>query len=133
MDVKKFFTIFGNNYALTISNWVKSYFKSLNYYLLTDTALFLASLEFDGGIEGVRKKYAELESRYIKDYKLFTDFVLQVNMLSWAHDKLRDEGFAGREEWIELYSNLYYQARDLFYDTWENDDIACDYYFEKTD
>ena len=129
MDIKSYF---GDKYVPSMVRWITNYFKEVGYELLTNTAEVLASVEEEGA-EKVREKYVELESKYITDYKLFTDFVMQVNMLSWAHDKLREEGFDNREEWIKLYSNLYYQARDLFYDTWENDDIACDYYFEKTD
>ena len=133
MNLERFFIIFGNDYAKTISNWVKSYFNGVNYDLLTDTSFQLWSIALEGGLDCVKSKYKELSSKYINEYKLFTDFVLQVNMLSWAHDKLRDEGFADREEWIDLYSDLYYEARDLFYDTFGNNNEACDYYFEKTD
>ena len=118
-------------YINAVDKYIRRYFSANNYSMLTDAARQLCYAEFEN--KDVRKKYVELESKYIKDYKLFTDFVVQVNMLSWASDMLLKNGFDDRCEWVDLYSDLYYQAKDLFYDTWGNDDIACDYFFDMTD
>ena len=120
-------------YASSIADYVRAYFMGNGYKLLTPTAYELALAEYIGGKEDAKKVYNTLFNRYKDDYKKLTDLVMQVNMLSWANDTLIHQGFEGREEWLEFYAELYYEARDSFYDTYSGNDEACGYYFETTD
>lgn len=70
---------------------------------------------------------------YGNNYKDFTELVMAINMLSWGNDQLRKQDIEGREEYIQYYSELYYESRDAFYNKFENDSEACDYFFEMTD
>jgi hypothetical protein len=58
---------------------------------------------------------------------------MSINMLSWGNDQLRKQGIDEREPWIKVYSDLYYESRDKFYDLFKDDRKACDYFFETTD
>lgn len=132
MEVKEVF-FSSEDYASSIANYVRTYFQGNGYNLLTPAAYELALAEWIGGLEDVRKVYTNLYKRYASDYKKFTDLVMQVNMLSWANNTLIRQGFDGRGEYLEFYSELYYEARDSFYDTYSGNEEACDYYFNTTD
>ena len=132
MEVKEVF-LSSEDYASSIANYVRAYFQGNGYNLLTPAAYELALAEWIGGLEDVKKVYGNLFARYKEDYKKLTDLVMQVNMLSWANDTLMRQGFEGREEYLEFYSELYYKAKDSFYDIYSGNEEACDYYFNTTD
>lgn len=85
------------------------------------------------GEEDVEDTYKRVKESWLCDYKAFTEVVIALNMLSWANDALRKQGFDGREKFISLYANLYYRARDDFYERYTGNDEATDYFFEMTD
>ena len=81
----------------------------------------------------MKETYENVKSSWLGDYKAWTEVVIALSMLSFAHDQLRKQGFDGRDEFIRLYSDLYYKAKDDFYDKYEGDEDACDWFFEMTD
>ena len=83
--------------------------------------------------EDVEDTYKRVKEAWLNDYKAFTEVVIALNMLSWAHKALQDQGIDGRDEYIDLYADLYYRARDDFYEKWGENREACDYFFEMTD
>lgn len=85
------------------------------------------------GEEDVEDTYKRVKESWLCDYKAFTEVVIALNMLSWANDALRKQGFDGREKFISLYADLYYRARDDFYERYTGNDEATDYFFEMTD
>ena len=85
------------------------------------------------GKKEVEDTYKIVKNGWIGDYMAFTEVVIALNMLSWAHHALSKQGIDGRDEFIELYADMYYQARKDFYDRWESNQEACDYFFEMTD
>lgn len=85
------------------------------------------------GKDDVEDTYRRVKDEWLSDYKAFTEVVIALNMLSWAHNALMRQGVDGREEFIRLYADLYYRARTDFYEKWESNQEACDHFFEMTD
>lgn len=85
------------------------------------------------GKDDVLDTYKRVKNEWLSDYKAFTEVVIALNMLSWAHNALKAQGFDGRDEFIELYASLYRQAVRDFYDKYDGNTEACDYFFEMTD
>ena len=132
MKVQEYFNdVF--NYAYGVEEWIKKYFKSVNYEIEYTFASDLALVDWYGKQEDVKETYQRIKNNWIDDYKAFTEAVMCINMLSWANDQLIKQGFDDREEWVEFYSELYYQARDDFYNKYENNEESCDYFFKTTD
>ena len=85
------------------------------------------------GATEVRDTYGRVKKEWLDDYKAFTEVVIALNMLSWAHNALRKQGIDGRDGFIRLYSELYHAATRDFYDKYDGNREACDYFFEMTD
>ena len=85
----------------------------------------LAEIEGTAGVIETAKK----AWKYWKtDYKWATEIIMVINFLAWYH----------YEEDVNiplssLYSELYYKYMDLFYEQFEGDSEATDYFFEMTD
>lgn len=83
------------------------------------------------GKDSIKETYETVRKEWIDDYKYFTEFVMCLNWKSWEHFH------RGNDEMSRLYSDLYYQARNLFYEHYEGDDSekkkAVNYFFETTD
>lgn len=85
------------------------------------------------GAKEVKETYERVKAEWLSNYKAFTEVVIALNMLSWAHNTLMKQGIDGREPFINLYAELYYQSKDDFYAKYEGNEEACDYFFEMTD
>lgn len=76
------------------------------------------------GINAVKDTYKR--SKYwIKDCKMWTELCIVLNKRCWQHYN------AGRKQLSQVYSELYYQARDLALDTYKDEDF--DYFYQMTD
>ena len=119
------------SYAAGLEKWVND---SLPYGPLEHTFVSdFAIADWVSGKEGVEDTYRRVKESWLGDYKAFTEVVVAINMLSWANNALKGQGYDGRDEFIELYSNLYYKAREDFYAKYEDNQEACDHFFEMTD
>lgn len=117
-------------YAAGMEQWAQdNLVKELKYTFVSDFAI----ADWMGGEKAVRETYSRVKKSWLNSYKAFTEVVISLNMLSWAHHRLIEQGFSGREPFVKLYSDLYYQARDDFYKEYEKNREACDYFFEMTD
>ena len=118
------------SYAAGMENWVNQQLPlgPLQYTFVADFAIadWL-------GEDSVKETYERVKEAWLSDYKAFTEVVIALNMLSWAHCALKDQGIDGRLPYIRLYADLYYQARHDFYDKYDGNEEACDYFFEMTD
>ena len=85
------------------------------------------------GAKEVKETYERVKKSWLSDYKAFTEVVIALNMLSWAHNTLMRQGIDGREEFIRLYSELYFKSKSDFYEKYDKDKEACDYFFQMTD
>lgn len=128
MIIQEYFTnVF--SYSAGVEAWVEeNYPQQLNYTFSSDFAIADWYGEKD-----VRDTYKRVKESWLNDYKAFTEVVVSLNMLSWANDTLRKQGFDGREQFIRLYADLYRQATDDFYKKYGKNEEACDYFFQMTD
>ena len=120
-------------YAAGIENWCKDFYynasgNKLNYTFCADFAI----ADWIGE-DAVRETLKRVIKSWGDDYKAFTEIALAINLLSWANDQLIKQGITDREKWVELYSELYYDAKDEFYTKYDGNDEATDYFFEMTD
>lgn len=118
-------------YAAGMEQWVnKSLFgEPLQYTFVNDFAI----ADWIGGRSGVMDTYRRVKESWLDNYKAWTEVVIAVNMLAWAHNNLKEQGYEGRDAFIELYSDLYHQAMTDFYDRYEGDQEKCHYFFQMTD
>lgn len=118
------------SYAAGVEDWINKQLPlgPLKYTFASDFAI----ADWYGK-ESVEDTYKRVKKQWINDYKAFTEVVIAVNLLSWAHNALIKQGIDGRDEFIKLYSDLYYRARNDFYEKYEGNEEACNYFFEMTD
>lgn len=118
-------------YAYGVEAWAKKCLDTFpwNYTFVADFAI----ADFMSGTKGVNETYRRVMKSWERNYKALTEIVVSLNMLSWAHDALRKQGIDNREPFIELYSELYYKAKDRFYKLYGKDTEKCNYFFELTD
>ena len=118
------------SYAFGMEKWVNDSLPlgPLKYTFTSDFAI----ADWYGKSE-VKDTYKRVKNEWLGDYKAFTEVVIALNMLSWAHAALQRQGFDGREEFIKLYADLYHTATRDFYDRYGENREACDYFFEMTD
>lgn len=117
-------------YSAGMQEWVN---KSLMIKPEYTFAMDFAVADWMEGIAGVLKTYNKVKAEWLSNYKAFTEVVIAVNMLSWAHNQLKKQGFEGRDPFIELYSNLYHQSVNDFYDKYTDNEEATSYFFRMTD
>jgi hypothetical protein len=124
----------GISYSAGVEKWCKDFYreisggKKLEYTFTRDFAIadWL-------GVDYVEDTFNRVKKEWLGNYKAFTEVAISLNILSWANDAMRKQGIDDREEWIALYSELYYKARDIFYDHYSGNEEATDYFFDMTD
>ena len=118
-------------YAAGMEKWVNKTLPGgkLKYTFVSD----FARIDWMFGKQGVLDTYQSIKNSWLDNYKAWTEVVIAVNMLAWAHDNLREQGYAGREPFIELYSDLYYKAKDAFYEKYTGDEEKCHYFSHMMD
>ena len=118
------------SYAAGLEEWVN---RSLPLGPLKYTFVSDFAIADWAGADAVSDTYERVKKEWLSDYEAFTEVVIALNMLSWANDALRRQGYDGREDFIRLYADLYYKARQDFYGKYDGNQEACDYFFEMTD
>ena len=121
------------SYAFGVEKWIKDYFNEVGFNSEYTFASDLAMVDWYEDKDEVKKTYNTIKNNWITSYKAFTEVVMCINLLSWANDKLKQQGFDDRDKWVDFYSELYYKARDDFYEKWGDNDEACSYFFTCTD
>ena len=120
-------------FASVAESWVYSYFEQVGFRHKYSFVFKLAESERDGKESDVRKAYENLLEKHGNDFKAFTEIVMCVNLMAWFHAQLEREGVPEAEKWGVFYSDLYDDANERFYQRFEGNEEACDYYFECTD
>lgn len=117
-------------YAAGMEQWVNNnlFCEPLEYTFVKDFAI----ADWVSGLGGVKETYNRVKEEWIKNYKAFTEVAISLNMLAWAHNQLKKQGIEGRDPFIRLYSELYHQAVNDFYEEYKEEEI-CNYFFEMTD
>ena len=123
-----------NSYSQGVEDWCRKLYyemtgNKMSYTFVSDMALE----DMTGDTSKVDWIYNKIKNEWLSDYKAFTEVCISINLLAWANDRLEQQGFDGRSIFTEYYSELYYKARDTFYDYYENDQEKKDYFFSMTD
>ena len=79
------------------------------------------------GASGITDTFERVSKEWLSNYKYWTEFTLCLNWKSW---EMADRN---NVELGSLYADLYYKARDMFYDKYEGNNEATSYFFEVTD
>lgn len=118
-------------YSAGIEKWINDSLpgEPLQYTFAGDFAI----ADWTGGKNGVMDTYNRVKAEWLNNYKAFTEAAVAINMLAWAHYNLKKQGYDGRDPFIELYSDLYHQAVRDFYEKYENDSEAREYFYRMTD
>lgn len=92
------------------------------------------------GKSAIKDTYNNVRKSWIKDVKMFTEFVMCLNHKCWQYYEYATSGTnkLPKEiaklplmEYSRLYEDLYYKARDLALRTYKDEDLA--YFYETTD
>ena len=120
------------SYAASAERIIRGYFESVGYHCEYTFVQDLVLAEWFG-LDGVKETYETFKRDWLDDYKAWTEVVMSLNLLIWFHDSLIQNGIEESDDAERLYDELYYKARDDFYDKYEGDEEACDYFFQCTD
>lgn len=122
-------------YSAAIGQAFKNYFDSLGspYKPFTTFASDLAIGEIEG-TKGVTDTITRCWNSWKSDYKYLTELIMAINFMAWMHDAVRKKNPSKLEDsLVELYSKSYYDLTDRFYEEYDKDDAAKEYFFEQTD
>lgn len=64
---------------------------------------------------------------WYEDKKYFAELIIATNLKSWEHHS------RGNVNWSALYADLYYLVKDLYFQWFEKDKDAINYYFNYVD
>lgn len=120
-------------YAAGIEKWCKDFYYDVSGNKLQYTFCYDFAIADWIGEDKVRGTYNRVIISWGDDYKAFTEIVLSINLLSWANDQLIKQGITDREKWVGFYTDLYHDAKDKFYEKYEGNKEATDYFFNMTD
>lgn len=128
MNIKDYFTN-EISYAASIEEWCKNlYPKELEYTFAIDFAF----ADWNG-VDGVKETFKRVKKEWINNLKAWTEIVITLNLLSWAHNQMKKQGFDDRDRFINLYSDLYYMATENFYEVYDDNEEAKTYFFNMID
>lgn len=77
------------------------------------------------GVKAIIDTYIKASKEWKNDVKYFTEFVIVLNHKSWQHHAENNDTL------VQLYSELYYKARDLALKNFKDDELS--YFLEITD
>lgn len=123
LEAKKSMNVF--TYAAANEAMFESFMSECGHERITTFFSDLSIAEYYGTKE-IKDTYDRVVQEWLGDYKYFTEFVLSLNQKIWQWYKYD-------EETAKLYNDLWDDAQDKFYEKYENDQEAKDYYFRITD
>lgn len=83
--------------------------------------------EWCGGKDGVIDTFQRAINDWKSNIEYFAELILCVNIKAWEHFDNGNSGYA------DLYSNLYYIAKDAYFDTFKGNEEAMQYYYDFID
>jgi len=126
-----FKSVFG--YSAGCEDWVKRFYKEVSGKELKMTFPMDLAIADWYGEKDVRETYENVIESWGSDYKSFTEFAISLIYMSYLNNQLVKQGIEGREKFIGLYENLYFQAREEFYKRFKDDEKAKRWFFDWTD
>ena len=114
-------------YGAKIEASFEKYLKEMSgYKRFTTFASDLAIAECYGA-DALKDTYNRVVNEWLGDVKYFTEFVMALNIACWRWY----EWEGGGSELGQLYSDLYYKARNLALETYKGVELM--YYLDTTD
>ena len=120
-------------YAAGIEKWCKDFYYNASGNKLDYTFCADFAIADWRGENAVRETFKRVIKSWGNSYKAFTEIVLALNLLSWANDQLARQGITDRGKLVDLYCELYYDAKDKFYKKYNGNNEATEYFFNMTD
>lgn len=122
MDISKIF-----KYAAANEAAFESYWNGIGHERKTTFFSDLSIAECYGAA-GVRDTYDRVIDDWMDNLVFITEFIVCLGLKAsqWA-------GRAGGTELQDVYTNLFANATDAFYNHYEGNEEACDYFFQMTD
>lgn len=77
------------------------------------------------GVKEVEDTIRRVVKNWFEDTEMFTEFVMCINHKSWEHYQRQNAELA------QLYSEKFYELKDLVYEKWDRE--ALDYFYKTTD
>ena len=107
----------------------EQYFETVmaenGYQRFTTFSSDLTIAELTGGKKAIEETFNRIVKDWKDDVRYFTEFTMALNIKAWElHER-------GNEKLMELYSELYYNAREIALDTFKGDDLS--YFIRTTD
>ena len=122
MDISKIF-----EYASANEAAFESYWNGLGHERKTTFFSDLSIAEWFG-VGSIRETYTRVIDAWMDNLVFITEFIVCLGLKAsqWA-------GENGGAELQDVYSNLFAEATDAFYNHYEGNEGACDYFFHMTD
>lgn len=121
------------SYGAGMENWVRGWFEKELGYKMEYTFVYDFAVADWFGRQDVIDTYNRVKESWLDNYKAFTEVAMSLSMLSNAHYQLRKQGYDGREAFVELYEDLFYKAKEDFYDKYVDNGDAQEWFFKMTD
>lgn len=118
------------------------YFKNVlaenGYKCFTTFYSDLTLAECVEGKKGVEDTIKNVIKSWLDDYKYFTEFIMAINMKSWEMEYRQENNMPApygenAEELCKFYGEQYYVLKYKFYEHYEGNKEAYDYFFNTTD
>lgn len=111
------------------ARWSEMYFEDImaqsGYQRFTTFTSDLTIAEVMEGEKGIKETFNRINNEWKDDVKYYTEFVMALNIKIWELYERNNETLA------RVYSDLYYKARDIAFETFKGDDLK--YFISTTD
>lgn len=109
--------------AMMSERYFENIMAESGYERFTTFSSDLTIAELTGGKKAIEDTFKRVVKMWKDDVKYFTEFTMALNIKAWElHER-------GNEQLTNVYSQLYYNAREFALDTFKDDDLS---YFLRT-
>ncbi len=111
--------------AMMSENYFEKVMEDSGYERFTTFSSDLTIAELTGGEKAIKETFNRVVKDWKDDVKYFTEFTMALNIKAWElHER-------GNDTLTNVYSQLYYNAREVALDTFKGDDLS--YFLRTTD
>lgn len=111
--------------AMMSENYFEKVMEDSGYERFTTFSSDLTIAELMGGEKAIKETFNRVVKDWKDDVKYFTEFTMALNIKAWElHER-------GNDTLTNVYSQLYYNAREFALDTFKGDDLS--YFLRTTD
>ena len=124
LEIKKYNPL---TYGACIESMTKKYYFEMSGYEMVSTFASDFAIAEWYGADSVNDTFNRTTKEWLSNVKYFAEIVMTLNAFCWRWYEWEGE----ESELGKLFSDLYYRANELAYDTYEGEDARM--YFELTD